>query len=252
MDVIPVIDLKDGVVVHARRGERDRYRPIETPLASSSEPIDVVRGLLSVHPFATIYVADLDAIMRRGDNDAAVRRLNDTFPAATFWVDNGIAERPAAERWLTAGLGHLVLGSESLADAGTAHAFVSDQRVILSLDYRGEQFQGPLALLDEPDRWPHRVIVMTLGRVGSGAGPDLERLKTVQAAATRHAIYAAGGVRDASDLLALQQMGLAGALVASALHDGRLRGADMAQLRLAPGLPSTKPGSHGTRDMTAS
>ncbi|MDE2121341.1 MAG: histidine biosynthesis protein, partial [Betaproteobacteria bacterium] len=40
--------------------------------------------------------------------------------------------------------------------------------------------------------------------------------------------YAAGGVRDAADLLELRELGLHGALLASALHDGRL---DAAQLR---------------------
>lgn len=234
MDVVPVIDLKGGVVVHARRGERDRYRPIETPLAPSSEPIDVVRGLMSLYRFATIYVADLDAIMRQGDNDAVVQKLNDAFPRVAFWVDNGIADVAAAVRWLDAGLGHLVIGSESLDDAGVAHRLAADERVSLSLDFRGDAFQGPPALLAAPGSWPHRVIVMTLARVGSGAGPDIERLQAIRAAAPDRAIYAAGGVRDAADLTALQQAGVAGALVATALHDGRLCGADIAQLR-SPG-----------------
>jgi hypothetical protein len=37
-------------------------------------------------------------------------------------------------------------------------------------------------------------------------------------------------VRDAADLRALRGSGMAGALVASCLHDGRLRGADIARL----------------------
>jgi phosphoribosylformimino-5-aminoimidazole carboxamide ribotide isomerase len=71
---------------------------------------------------------------------------------------------------------------------------------------------------------------MTLTRVGSGAGPDLERLGTIRHAAPTCRIYAAGGVRDAADLRALRGSGMAGALVASCLHEGRLRGADIARL----------------------
>jgi HisA/HisF family protein len=231
MDVVPVIDLKGGVVVHARRGERDRYRPIETPLSPTSRPIDVVRGLMSLHPFATLYVADLDAIMRQGDNDAVVGALSEAFPRVTVWVDNGIADVSAAERWLGAGLGHLVIGSESLRGADVARRLAADPRVCLSLDFRGDAFQGPPAVLAEPDGWPRRVIVMTLARVGSGAGPDIERLQAIRAAAPDRAIYAAGGVRDAADLAALQTAGIAGALVATSLHDGRLCGADIARLR---------------------
>jgi phosphoribosylformimino-5-aminoimidazole carboxamide ribotide isomerase len=40
-----------------------------------------------------------------------------------------------------------------------------------------------------------------------------------------------GGVRDADDLAALRQSGVAGVLVASALHDGRLTGHDLAAER---------------------
>src|SRR5919201_2605160 len=97
MDVIPVIDLKGGVVVHARMGRRDEYRPMATPLSPTSDPLDVVRGLLSVHPFATIYVADLDAIERSGDNGAALRRLRAELPEVTFWVDRGLADPGAVQ-----------------------------------------------------------------------------------------------------------------------------------------------------------
>src|SRR5262249_25803706 len=117
VDIIPVIDLKGALVVRARMGERASYRPIESPLSPTSAPRDVVRGLLSVHPFATVYIADLDAIERAGDNDAIIRQLREQFPHLQLWVDRGIADRGAAEEWLNTGLGHLVLGSESLAEA---------------------------------------------------------------------------------------------------------------------------------------
>jgi phosphoribosylformimino-5-aminoimidazole carboxamide ribotide isomerase len=71
---------------------------------------------------------------------------------------------------------------------------------------------------------------MTLARVGSGAGPDLERLAALRKAGGDRAIYAAGGVRDAADLAALDRAGIAGALVATALHDGRIGRAELDQL----------------------
>ena len=231
MDVIPVIDIKGGVVVHARMGRRDDYRPIATPLSPSADPLDVARGLLSVHPFATLYTADLDAIERAGDNDAVLRHLRAELPDVTLWVDRGIAEERAAAAWLQADLGHLVLGSEVQSDAALLRRFADDPRVVLSLDFRGATLQGPPALAAEPAHWPQRVIVMALSRVGSGAGPDVERLFGIRDAAPTKAVYAAGGVRDAADLAALANGGIAGALVASCLHDGRLRGADIAKLQ---------------------
>ena len=234
MEIIPVLDLKDGVVVRARMGQRDLYRPIATPLAATSDPLDVARGLLAVHPFATLYVADLDAIEGRGHNEAVLRRIKAACPEVSLWVDNGIADAGVAARWLHAGVGSLVLGSETQSDAALVRRLAANDRVILSLDYRGDAFQGPPALANEPAWWPARVIVMTLARVGSGAGPDLDRLAAVRRIAPGRRIYAAGGVRDASDLAALARAGAAGALIATALHDGRLRRADIEALAAAP------------------
>ena len=47
-------------------------------------------------------------------------------------------------------------------------------------------------------------------------------------------IYAAGGVRDVADLAALARASIAGALIATALHDGRVSGAEIAALSLTP------------------
>jgi HisA/HisF family protein len=230
MQIIPVLDLKDGTVVRAQMGARDRYRPIETPLAPGSDPVDVARGLLSVHPFQTLYIADLDAIERRGSNDAAIERLRQAFPHVSLWVDNGIADRAAAFAWLTAGNDDLVLGSETQRDPALVRELSAHPRVVLSLDFRGVNFTGPAELLEHPCIWPHRLIVMTLARVGSGAGPDTARIAEIRARAGGRSIYAAGGVRDLRDLTALHQLGVAGALVATSLHDGRLSGADIGRI----------------------
>jgi len=225
-----VLDLKGGVVVRARMGKRDDYRPIETPLSPTSSPIDVMRGLLTVHPFRSVYVADLDAIEGRGDHRDVLARLKSQFDV-DLWVDNGIAELATANHWLATGLGRLVVGSETQRDGVLVRRLGSDPRVVLSLDFRGDAFQGPPALLGEPEHWPQQVIVMTLARVGSGAGPDTGRLAQIRdAAGSARAVYAAGGVRDASDLAALARARITGALVATCLHDGRLTAVDIRTL----------------------
>lgn len=230
MQVVPVIDLKAREVVHARQGLRDTYRPISTPLSRGSSPADVVAGLLGLHPFASLYVADLDAIAGEGGNAATLAHIAVRWPALELWVDSGIADAEAGRAWLDRGPGALVLGSESQRDTRTVRALAADPRAILSLDFRGEQFQGPDGLLEDVTLWPARVIVMTLARVGAGAGPDLPRVRSIVARAGRRSVYAAGGVRDAGDLLALAEAGAAGVLVASALHAGTIGAADLSQV----------------------
>lgn len=232
MDIIPVVDLKGGCVVRAQRGMRHLYAPIETPLSPTSRPADVVAGFLALHNFREIYIADLDAIEGRGNNIAVILALEAAFPAVTFWIDAGISDETEARACLARHRGDLVLGSETLQDAATPAAFCSDPRLLLSLDFRGSAYQGPTALYDDERLWPARVIVMTLARVGSRAGPDLDRLQEIIAkAADRHSIYAAGGLRGAEDLAPLAGAGVRGVLVASALHDGRL---DAATLKHVP------------------
>jgi len=229
MDVIPVLDLMGGSVVRARMGQRERYRPIVTPLAPGSDPVDVARGLLGIGAFERFYVADLDAIARKGDHRAVLGRLKSELDVE-LWVDPGIGDDGAARDWLAAELGCLVLGSEVQTDLGLVRRLRGDPRVVLSLDFRGDEFLGPPALLAEPDAWPDRVIVMTLARVGSGAGPDFSRIAKIRAGAGERRLYAAGGIRGTADLADLARAGVAGALVASCLHDGTLGAQEIAAL----------------------
>jgi phosphoribosylformimino-5-aminoimidazole carboxamide ribotide isomerase len=222
--IIPVIDLRDGQVVHARFGQRSLYRPLQSILCDGNAPARVIEGFLRLYPFATVYAADLDAIEGTGSNEATLQALKRRFPALKLWVDAGFRDATQCREWLARGIGDLVLGSERQSDAATLSLLVASawvDRIILSLDFSGDRFLGPSELLN-PALWPARVIVMTLGRVGSNQGPDLARLTEILGRNDGRHLFAAGGVRDGKDLRTLAKLGVAGALIASALHAGRI------------------------------
>ena len=100
--IIPVLDLKGGVVVRAAGGHRDRYRPIETPLASSPAPEAVAEGLRGLAPFASFYVADLDAIDGGGFAPGRLAALRALSPPAEIWLDAGFATAAALDAALAA------------------------------------------------------------------------------------------------------------------------------------------------------
>jgi phosphoribosylformimino-5-aminoimidazole carboxamide ribotide isomerase len=227
MDVIPVIDVCHGVAVHACRGQRDQYRPLETPVAQGSDPMAVARGFLALFPFRTIYVADLDGIEGRGRREALAAGLTAAAPGVEFWIDDGdSADAPVASAGVLP-----VIGSESLAEDDLERLRKEPGgRFALSLDFRGDSFVGPKALLAEAALWPERVIVMTLARVGAAEGPDLQWLSAIIARADGRRVYAAGGVRHLPDLEALRVAGAAGALVATALHAGTITAGDLIEI----------------------
>jgi len=220
MKLIPVIDLMNARVVSAKRGMRETYAPSDTPLCRSSQPQDVVAALLALHPFDTLYIADLDAIRGQGSNLDLIRRLYLDHPDIAFWVDNGLTDLDQLS-----GFARPVIGSESLISCEQlAHVIASLPSPLLSLDYLDEEFRGPVGLDRQVERWPEDIIVMTLSRVGTNGGPDLAALSQVSRLRSDLRLYAAGGIRNLQDLQQLRSFGAAGALLSTALHQGAIDG----------------------------
>jgi phosphoribosylformimino-5-aminoimidazole carboxamide ribotide isomerase len=217
--VVPVIDLKGGKVVHARAGKRADYQPLKTPLAASDDPIDIARAVMVNTLSPVLYVADLDAIEGTGNHFELCRELGDALPGASLWIDAGFGDVSDCAFWLPLGA-TLVIGSESLDDLESWHELRATfgKSLVLSLDFDLDALRGPEALLWEAGLWPDRVIVLTLGRIGTNAGPDMQSLRAIRQRAAACAIYVGGGVRAIDDLEALAEAGARGALLATALH----------------------------------
>jgi phosphoribosylformimino-5-aminoimidazole carboxamide ribotide isomerase len=219
VEIIPVIDLMGGRVVHAKAGLRDDYAPIKSLLTQASDLRSVVADLHAFFPFKTMYIADLDAISGQPLALAQYQQLARHFPEIVFWLDVGIKEqKDLADLAKVVGI-KPVLASETLQDI----SLLSDAlKAVLSLDFGQGQFLGDNRLWQQAELWPHQVIIMNLDYVGVGQGPDMALLKKVRAKNSQVNIVAAGGVRGIDDLELLKEASVAKVLVASALHDGSL------------------------------
>jgi len=232
MRVIPVIDLKRGLAVHAVRGERERYRPLQSKLAEGSDPVVVTRAVRDRFGLDELYVADLDAIAGDAGAPDVVAAL---AREALVMVDAGAADAAAVAALLELGVARVVIGTESLPGVDAFRRLrtaLPGAPLVVSLDLRGGRVLSPdpglagagpagaLARLAEAGA--DEAIVLDLARVGSGAGPDVGLVADLRARVPGVALLAGGGVRHAGDLRALAGAGAVGALVATALHGGAI------------------------------
>jgi phosphoribosylformimino-5-aminoimidazole carboxamide ribotide isomerase len=226
MKIIPVIDLKDGVVVHARHGNRQCYQPINTDLCKSADIFQVIEAFFGVYTFDTFYIADLNAITNQGDHNQLINEVLIQYPNINFWIDRGYQQidQFSPGNWLP------VLGSESYRNETVAEIKTFKNNFILSLDYLLSDTLGATSLFSDPSFWPEKIIIMTLERVGSNNGPDLKKLCEFCRQYPDKNFIAAGGIRDKLDLMALSEAGIHQALVASALHSGGITADDITEL----------------------
>ncbi len=219
MEIIPVIDLMGGIVVRAGGGVRTQYPPLSSLITQHINPIGVIADMLTLHDFKNIYIADLDAIFHQQPEWDIYRALRLHFPDVTFLIDAGIQERNRLSQINEIGV-IPIIGSETLSDL----SLLKDvKQGIVSLDFQKGRFLGKQALLEHPEVWPDTVIAMNIDYVGDNKGVDIALLDTIRKLRADVEIIAAGGVRNQQDIELLEQKGISGVLVASALHDKRLR-----------------------------
>ena len=229
-EIIPVIDLMHGQVVHARRGDRQAYQPLQSSLVDGCDPHDVAQALIDATGARHVYIADIDAIRGgsggknggKGDHQTLIAELVERHPGVEWWVDGGFVDAIPALALHRATGATPVVGTETLRNYGALRKCRNSRiEAVLSLDYRRGVPLGPDWSYD-PSEWPARVIAMELARVGAEDGPALQLIRTLQSMRQDVDVIAAGGVRNRDDLLALDGLGVAAVLVASALHESRV------------------------------
>lgn len=258
MQVIGVVDVLGGQAVHACAGHRERYVPVESVAGfpiPRGDALALARAYVERLGLSELYAADLDAILGRIPQDAVAAQLAAVGPP--LWLDAGVSSTAAALRAVGLSAARVIVGLETLPSFDMLRLIceaVGGDRVAFSLDLRAG---APIVAhgdipQDEPahrlasraaDMGVGAVIVIDLARVGTGSGLDIELISRLRAAAPRPMILAGGGVRGFEDLSRLADAGCDGALVGTALHDGRLGSDEIAAARQ---LDRPRPG--GARD----
>ncbi|NPA23027.1 MAG: hypothetical protein GXO23_01835 [Crenarchaeota archaeon] len=226
---MPVLDLKNLLVVRAVSGRREEYEPL---VDSRVIPCPVIeRALYSIYSlgYREIYIADIDLIEERASYDL-LKILNNMLSIFDrVYIDVG---RRGIEYYSTATERNIipVIGTEYVR---------SDEIEVLSgktisLDMYGRlvklrdreiDYEDFLYIMYRFSIAPERVLIIDLERVGTFSGIDLKKVHTIsrrlREMGIREVLYG-GGIRDMSDIESLSEM-VDSVIVGSALHRGAVR-----------------------------
>ena len=230
MDLYPAIDLRGGKVVQLVQGDFDRER------IHGDDPAAVAKAFVAAGA-RWIHTVDLDAA-RTGEpvNRDLVAAIVDAVDVPVQ-ASGGVRSAEAARALADVGAARVVVGTAALEDPDLVATIASRQPVAIGLDVRGREVAVRGWLEGSGVEWPdalqrlgasgaEAVVVTQIAVEGLMGGPDLEGLAEVLAA-TSLDVIASGGVGTLDDLLALDAVAagdrrLAGAIVGTAIYEGRV------------------------------
>lgn len=248
MQIIPVLDLARGRAVRAQAGDRSRYEPVQSVLAPEAvgDAVALLRGFRQTLGASECYIADLDAIQGGVVQRTLIRELAqlETGFAGPLLIDAGTSRPGGAFEVLSCGASEVVIGLESLlafADLASIVELAGATRVVFSLDLRlgspimhpalqdASGAPDPLSLAGQAvDAGVRTLLVLDLGRIGTGCGVELGLLETLRRRFPGTRLLAGGGVLTRRDLERMRDSGCDGALLASAIHTGHITASDLA------------------------
>lgn len=222
--IIFVLDIINGTTVHAVRGERSKYKPVtDSRICASSSPLDIISAL-DPHE---VYIADLDRLQHLGNNFELIKEISGkTRTMADIGAQNMKDVENCAMIAYT-----VVLGTETASlDLIEDSAIRFPNRINVSIDMKNGKVLArdrnleirPVELVRKLNDYDiSDIIILDLARVGTGAGIDVDFLKDI-ARASSHDVLVGGGIKDIDDIKALEEIGISGALVATAVHSGKI------------------------------
>lgn len=231
--IIPVIDILNSKAVHAKKGERTKYKPLKSYLFQSSNPVEIIRILRKKYNFELFYIADLDSIIKKAPNFQILKEIS-KISNIDFILDPGIVDLEDISNFLRFRIKNLILGLETIKNFKTiiqSLQILNQNNIIISIDmYNGQilsnakdiKNQSPIKLIKKFESLGiKKIILLDLFRVGQKIGgiPQLYRdiLHNFNGD-----VYVGGGIKNYTDILNIKEQNFSGVLIATALYDGTI------------------------------
>jgi phosphoribosylanthranilate isomerase len=226
LELLPAVDIAGGQAVQLVQGvagsEKRFGDPVEAALNWQRRGAD------------WIHLVDLDAAFGRGHNRGLLAEIVGRLDIAVE-MSGGIRDDESLEAAMSTGCRRVNIGTAALEQpewCAMAIASYGD-RVAVGLDVRGRTLAARGWTQDGGDLYDvlsrldgegcARYVVTDVNKDGMLQGPNLDLLRSV-CAATDRPVVASGGITELSDLAALMDLvpdGVEGAIVGTALYEGR-------------------------------
>jgi len=226
MIAIPAVDIREGACVQLVGGE---YADERVRLA---DPVAVARDWARFG-FRRLHVVDLDAATGRGSNREIVADLlRDTSVA--LQIGGGVRSETQIEELLASGATAVVVGTRALEDSDwlARVATTYPNEILVAADVRDRRIVThgwartlPREIIDVTEELSTLplagLLVTAVHREGRMQGADLFLMEDVVDAAS-FPVFASGGIASTADLRALDDRGVAAAIIGMALYTGAL------------------------------
>lgn len=226
MQAIPAIDLRDGHCVQLVGGDYDNEA------VRLDDPVQVALRWIAAG-FSRLHVVDLDAATGRGNNRELVREILSRGGVPTQ-VGGGVRRGSAVLDLLDDGADRVVVGTRGVEDPEwlADQAATAPGRIVLAADVKGrkvvtrgwakETSQDVLDLVRDLEHLPLAGLLVTAVHAeGKMQGTDLALMEDVADIAP-WPLIASGGVATMQDLRALEDRGVAAAVLGMALYTNAL------------------------------
>jgi phosphoribosylformimino-5-aminoimidazole carboxamide ribotide isomerase/phosphoribosylanthranilate isomerase len=225
LDILPAIDVKEGVAIRLVQGELDKQ-------SKYGDPIEIATQFVASGA-SWIHLVDLDAAFGLGNNFEVLASVIKSVDIK-IELSGGIRDDESLNRALSTGCTRINLGTAALEQPEWTESVIKKHgdKIAVGLDVRGRQLSArgwtksggdlfeAITRLDKAGC--ARYVLTDITRDGTLTGPNLELLKEVTSF-TKTPIVASGGISSLSDVKALTQLtndGVEGVIIGKALYAG--------------------------------
>ncbi|MBD47873.1 MAG: 1-(5-phosphoribosyl)-5-[(5-phosphoribosylamino)methylideneamino]imidazole-4-carboxamide isomerase [Dehalococcoidia bacterium] len=228
MEIIPAIDIKNGLCVRLYQGDFNRQTVF------SDDPIDVALRWENAGA-RRIHIVDLDGSRTGLQINLDIIKSIKSSINVPLQVGGGIRDLKTAQILLSFGIDRVVIGTAAIENPDMVQHLCNiwgSQRIVVALDAKGEQIaikgwikETSVSVSTLATHMAsigvHRFLYTDILRDGTMTSPNFEGIQKLISDTSKQ-ILASGGVSSLDDVEKLANIGAEGVILGSALYKGNI------------------------------